>query len=1833
MRKRFLSIMLSICMVLTLVPQVEFTAAGTSSTPSVSAYATKAQLMDGTFAPDSTSGTAANIGKLVFGKKQNSDKSYSPEEWYILGKDTGVAGDNTIIFAASPIVPQQTFGGGWNDLKKNNQEKNSKTISGDCSYTLAVPSTVYLNHYGASDLHAKLKSIATESPYFNKTEQGMMNETTVTTKDIMNNAYYTTTDKLYALAADGFGDSYRTIKAGSNNQAVLSMDSYCNSGDAQFWLRSPGDKIGDSVFHDSCFALYTLPGSVGYIHVPAAPAVRPAGNLNLSNVLFASAATAATTSNPEVSGTIASGTAMTLRLDGSSKNIGSVLYNTTTGDIKATKGWIDRTVSLVVQGKDGANDWYYSKKITGTQTVNADTIKEALKLSYIDLSTCKIWLEAYSNPTERGDGMIYAVNADKEIEKINTTYATKEQLMNAFSPYGDGSAANIGKLVFGKNSKGAAQEWYILGKDDGVTGDNTVIFAASQIAEDQKFSSSTSNKTYNGADVYANHYGASDLRAALNDIAASTSYFTTAEKGMMNDTTVTTKDIRNSTTYTTQDKLYALAAEKDDYQHIKAGSNDNKVLNSAKYWASGWDFWLRSPDPDVDKNSYALVANTGSNTESGLVSDDTNWIRPAGNLNLSKVLFASAAGAASTDTAAFDTFSSDKAMTLRMDGSSKNIGRVAYDITTGEIKAVKGSTAGNVALVVQGNDGTNSWYYSKKITGTQTINVSTIMSALGLSGNIDLSSCRIWLETTGSDGMIYAVAANGCSTEAELRNAINAGVTSISLACDIVLSSTLDLSDKNITLDLNGHTLKGNITLADTSAAPKSILTLIDSNPAKGGVVNGRITLTRGSNGTASHLYANGGTIKGQVSMPSYVGGIYCTSSTPTVFKDYVGNYGGIYGGIFYANINEGCIKEKTVTFMNGSSRYALEVVTSGNKAVAPAEPVKDGYMFVGWYNGDAKFNFSQSITENITLTAKWVSENVSTKDELNEAVALGSTFIRLTDNITLSDILNLSDKVLTLDLNGYTLKGNIKLADTSAAPKSILTLIDSNPAKGGVVNGRITLTRGSNGTASHLYANGGTIKGQVSMPSYVGGIYCTSSTPTVFKDYVGNYGGIYGGIFYANINEGCIKEKTVTFMNGSSRYAIEVVASGSKVAEPASPAVKAGYQSFDGWYEGDTKYIFGSSLSENITLTAKFGNPITYNITYDLGEGGTADNPETYTVESEAITLTNPTKYGHIFTGWSGTGLTGENNMTVTIPKGSTGDRVYTAHYTAKSVYSVVFDTNGGDYIPPKTNSSSDYYVLDNVDTPKKSGYTFAGWKCGNTTVSETTKYSDLAGDAPVPEIKLTAQWEAKNYTISFNTDGGNSINSRTDVKWTDIVLRDITDPTREGYTFIGWKCGETDVDKNASYADLAGSDAVKSIELTAQWKENTAPTGTISIGKENWGSFSDNIDFRLFYKDNQTVTITSTSSAVTIEYLLSDSVLTLDELAGASFAQYTGELLLDLNQEYVIYAKLTDANGNVTYINSDGIVLDNVAPVISDIERGNTYCPEHTVTVTEKYIARVTVNSTDVLLDENNQFALSLPASKKEIVVTDKAGNVSEAMIVTVSDGHQDENKDHKCDFCSTNVSVHEDNDKDHVCDICGETLSEENGGGGDYIPFAQKPTIEAGEGVKVTLSTDGTVVTITVDDGYELADVVLNGVSKGKVTEVKGLKTGDKLAVTAEKKPAEPTEPTKEEILAVLADQKLVARSKLVTMKNGKKAVLITWYNRNGEMMDFDGVEIFRSTKRNSGYGKKPIFTSVTGRYYNTAVKKGTKYYYKVRGFVIIDGQKYYTDWSLKAIRTVK
>ena len=358
-----------------------------------------------------------------------------------------------------------------------------------------------------------------------------------------------------------------------------------------------------------------------------------------------------------------------------------------------------------------------------------------------------------------------------------SAYATKTQLMDGtFAPNADGTAVNYGKIVFGKNFSGNPQKWYILGKDEGVSGDNTIIFAANPIAG-QKFNSSTSNKSFassfgvyasNPSEVYPNHYGASDLRAVLKYMATNTSYFSSAEQGLMNATTVTTKDTKNSSvTYTTTDKLYALQGDFDNDQYLWAGTDDSTILAMSSYWSNGSAFWLRSPK--VGAGNYVFLASSGDYVSSTYVNEHFN-IQPASNLNLSSVLFASAAIAASSDTVS-GTLTDGTAMTLRLDGTGNNIGTVTYNITTGDIKAVKGSTSQTVALVVQGNDGTKDWYYSKKITGTDVVNVSDIVAEPKTPSSIDLSACKIWLETTDSaKNLTYAV--NATETNIKIIHSI-----------------------------------------------------------------------------------------------------------------------------------------------------------------------------------------------------------------------------------------------------------------------------------------------------------------------------------------------------------------------------------------------------------------------------------------------------------------------------------------------------------------------------------------------------------------------------------------------------------------------------------------------------------------------------------------------------------------------------------------------------------------------------------------------------------------------------------------------------------------------------------------------------------------------------------------------------------------------------------------------------------------------------------------------------------------------------------------------------
>ena len=345
-------------------------------------------------------------------------------------------------------------------------------------------------------------------------------------------------------------------------------------------------------------------------------------------------------------------------------------------------------------------------------------------------------------------------------------------------------------------------------------------------------------------------------------------------------------------------------------------------------------------------------------------------------------------------------------------------------------------------------------------------------------------------------------------------------------------------------------------------------------------------------------------------------------------------------------------------------------------------------------------------------------------------------------------------------------------------------------------------------------------------------------------------------------------------------------------------------------------------------------------------------------------------------------------------------------------------------------------YEIISSTMTINKTTADMDGWQV-------RCVLTDAVGVYYSNTVELST--EMPDYTVTFDTDGGTEIASKTPVKWEDKVLDGITDPTKDGWKFIGWKYGDVTVMPQTTYKELAADVTVTSIELKAQWEDITAPTGEIGIGTNSWKAFLNKITFDLFFKDTQTVTITASDNSggeVTVSYLLSDKALTADDLAEKEFTAYTGGFDIEPNNEWIIYVMLTDKAGNVTYLSSDGIVLDNVAPVISGVENGKIYCGAQTVTVDEKYIDSVTVNGTEITL-ENNQFTLPAAEGTQKIVATDKAGNVSAEITVTVNDGHTDGNKDHLCDICDATLSEHSGGEatcKDKaVCDYCGMEYGE--------------------------------------------------------------------------------------------------------------------------------------------------------------------------------------------------
>ena len=205
---------------------------------------------------------------------------------------------------------------------------------------------------------------------------------------------------------------------------------------------------------------------------------------------------------------------------------------------------------------------------------------------------------------------------------------------------------------------------------------------------------------------------------------------------------------------------------------------------------------------------------------------------------------------------------------------------------------------------------------------------------------------------------------------------------------------------------------------------------------------------------------------------------------------------------------------------------------------------------------------------------------------------------------------------------------------------------------------------------------------------------------------------------------------------NGTGTATPSTAAAGTTITLTATP--NKGYH-FKEWQVisggvtiKDDKFLMPDS---NVEVSAIFEKdapaPTEFTITYDLAGGTAEGNPDTYTIETRTFTLKNPTKSGYTFTGWSGTGLDGENNMTVTIPTGSTGNRIYTAHWRyngsghSYSYYTIKATAGAGGSISPSGNVS----VREGRDqtftiTPDK-GYAVANVKIDGKSIGAVKSYT----------------------------------------------------------------------------------------------------------------------------------------------------------------------------------------------------------------------------------------------------------------------------------------------------------------------------------------------------------------------------------------------------------------------------------------------------------------------------------------------------------------------------
>ena len=763
-------------------------------------------------------------------------------------------------------------------------------------------------------------------------------------------------------------------------------------------------------------------------------------------------------------------------------------------------------------------------------------------------------------------------------------------------------------------------------------------------------------------------------------------------------------------------------------------------------------------------------------------------------------------------------------------------------------------------------------------------------------------------------------------------------------------------------------------------------------------------------------------------------------------------------------------------------------------------------------------------------------------------------------------------------------------------------------------------------------------------------------------------------------------------FADDSTQQKAGVKAGEGITAPNANPTKDADAEytyTFEGWYtsaEGGTQVTDFGNATADVTYYAHYTKtPREYSVTLHANDGILADgdNITKYTYGT-AVTLPTPTKDGYDFGGWYDNEALEGNNPITEIAATETGDKEFWAKWTLIPVQaptiteqptnvtmrygetdksfsvtataasdvivsyqwyrSTTGNYEGGAAIPDATKAT--YNILDNPEVGTY--YYYCEVKATKGTASATAKTNVVTltvnkaagGEAPTGLTPTApSKWGLFDGTI---TGVDNTMEYADNALFENA--KDCTDSTITGLAagtyYVRVKASDNyEASKAATVIVPVGKTEVESIAVTSTAHKTQyfigeeldvnglviTATMTDSTTQEVSVTAAMISHFDTSVEGNKTITITYEGKTTTYGITISKR-----DFSGVKAASYSGKY--DGQAHTISFTGLPEG-ATVLYGNSEDDCTENEISYTDFTNGAKTVYYKISMDGYNDMTgsATVTIEKCDVTIKVDAKSKVEGSADPE--FTGSISGLVSETDLGTVTYERlaADAGKEKVGDDITITAKYTENSNYEVTVETAKLTITEKPSTGGGSS--TQKPTIIADEGANASLNYNGSRLTITAKDGYEITDVLVNGVSKGAVAEIIGLKTGDKVEVKTAKK-AEPIDPSTDnnaKLIKGVENTTIVLKSKLT--KNGK--VLLTWTKSKGYKVD--KFEFYRSVKKSSGYGKAAFFTTKDGSWSkylnNKELKAGKTYYYKVRGVRVIDGQKYYTQWSNKAWRTIK